>query len=144
MVYILTLLALWMDGLLQEYINSDALIPNSNKPTANIGIKLVLNNTPFYKSGLEAAYLSLMDVDNYQSSRHQVIAAVAMVKETNFNLRQMATAANLYQLFSYLTTVELEINGHLYPLFGYLTSDWITMCNELGIPEPAHASDNDI
>jgi hypothetical protein len=46
-----------LDTLLQEYINSDALFPNSNKSTATLGIKMSLDGTILHGDKIEGIYL---------------------------------------------------------------------------------------
>src|SRR5271163_742024 len=71
--------------LLQEYINNDALLPYSNKPFDDIGIKLALDNTYLFKKKMEGLYISLIDVANPQHIKHQAITAIAMIGESNAN-----------------------------------------------------------
>ncbi len=133
-----------VENLLQEYVDVNALLPSSHKRTTTIDIKLTLDNTLMFHGKLEGVYLSLLDVDNLQSVKHQAIVAIAKMKESNENLVHLANRAHLRQFFRDLPTIEVKVNNRSYSLSCYLTLDWMGLVGEIGFIGPQWASDDEI
>jgi hypothetical protein len=132
-----------LDDMLNEYIRKDAIFPSPCKPINRLWVKLAVDNTKVYNNKTEGFYLSLLDVEDCQSIKHQTVLTLARVKEDNTELERVVIETDLGELSDHVKRKRITIHQQVFQMDLFVILDWIGLVTEIGIKKPQHAQKHD-
>ena len=132
-----------LQDMLTEYVESNAISLHPLKPTKCIWVRLAIDNTKVCGSKVEGYYLSILDVEKSQSSKHQTILALSQTIDTNDEMQRVVIETDMQSLVPEMGKFTLHIDDVPHSCKLFLTLDWMGIVYELHIKDPKIARGDD-
>lgn len=111
--------------LLTEYGSKSALSIHPSKPVDRLWVKLAIDNTRVFYTKTEGYYLSLLDVEKCQSTKHIMPIAITKTVDENSEMQRVVVNTNMLDLVTAVTNTRVALDGVLlFVSFSGARLDW--------------------